>query len=90
MHLSCPVVSEKLGPTGLTANEKVVCKDSREQEGREWQSEGYCPGNSWRALFLIVFVCAFAVCAQDICLQTPIDEGLLPAVVFPVTNFLRT
>lgn len=35
----------ELGKTGLTANEKVVCKGSREQEGREWKSEGYCPGN---------------------------------------------
>lgn len=58
-----------LGQTGLTAKEKVVCKGSREQEGREWRSEGYCPGNSWRALVsLCVCVCVCCVCTQESCL----------------------
>lgn len=87
--LISPCFIRKVGRTGLTANEKVVCKDSREQEGREWKSKGYCPGNSWRALFLIVCLCVCLLCVRAGQLpHTVIDEGLPPCGVFPWTNFL--
>lgn len=67
----------KLGQTGLAANDKVACKGSREQEGREWKSVGYCPGNSCRALFLIVCLCVRLLHAGELP-HTSVDEGLLP------------